>query len=84
MRVAVADDAVLLRAGIVRLLEDAGFEVVAACGDATSLMKELEVTSPDVAPSKVSMRRAAFARLRSARSPWVKRRNSADASASSG
>jgi DNA-binding NarL/FixJ family response regulator len=38
MRVVIADDAVLLREGIVRLLRDADVEVVGAVGDATSLL----------------------------------------------
>jgi DNA-binding NarL/FixJ family response regulator len=39
MRVVIADDAVLLREGIVRLLRDADVEVVGAVGDATSLLE---------------------------------------------
>jgi len=38
MRVAIAEDSVLLREGIARLLDDAGFEVIAQCGDAENLM----------------------------------------------
>jgi DNA-binding NarL/FixJ family response regulator len=38
MRVAIAEDSVLLREGIARLLDDAGFEVVAQCGDADDLL----------------------------------------------
>ena len=34
MRIAIAEDSVLLREGIARLLTDAGFDVVARCGDA--------------------------------------------------
>ena len=37
MRVAIAEDSVLLREGIARLLTDAGFDVVARCGDAEQL-----------------------------------------------
>ena len=48
MRVAVVEDSVLLREGIARLLTDAGFEVVARCGDALQLRAELAVTVPDV------------------------------------
>ena len=36
MRIVIADDAVLLRAGLERLLTDAGHEVVAAVGRACS------------------------------------------------
>jgi DNA-binding NarL/FixJ family response regulator len=38
MRIAIAEDSVLLREGLVRLLDDAGCEVVAQCGDAEDLM----------------------------------------------
>jgi hypothetical protein len=34
LRVVLAEDSVLLREGLLRLLGDAGFDVVAACGDA--------------------------------------------------
>ncbi len=46
MRVAIAEDSVLLREGLGRLLDDAGFEVVALCGDADELM--LKVNSYDL------------------------------------
>ncbi|MEV6488917.1 response regulator transcription factor [Actinoplanes sp. NPDC051633] len=48
MRVAIVEDSVLLREGIARLLGDAGFEVVARCGDALQLRAELAVSVPDV------------------------------------
>ncbi len=48
MRVAVAEDSVLLREGIARLLTDAGFDVTARCGDARELRAELRVAVPDV------------------------------------
>ncbi|MBX9718558.1 MAG: response regulator transcription factor, partial [Microbacteriaceae bacterium] len=38
LRVAVADDSVLLREGLVRVLRDAGVEVVGAYGDAEALL----------------------------------------------
>jgi DNA-binding NarL/FixJ family response regulator len=38
MRVAIAEDSVLLREGVARVLEDAGVEVVAQCGDADDLI----------------------------------------------
>ena len=38
MRVVVADDSVLLREGVVRLLTENGFEVVGQAGDAEDLM----------------------------------------------
>ena len=41
MRVVIADDAVILREGAVRLLEEAGFEVVAQAGDAEDLLRKV-------------------------------------------
>jgi DNA-binding NarL/FixJ family response regulator len=48
LRVAVADDAVLLREGLRRLLTEAGFDVVGVCGDATELVQIVGATRPDV------------------------------------
>ncbi|GLY94936.1 response regulator transcription factor [Actinoplanes sp. NBRC 103695] len=48
MRVAIAEDSVLLREGIARLLADAGFDVTTKCGDADQLRAELEVSLPNV------------------------------------
>jgi len=48
VRVIIADDAPLVRHGVARLLEDAGFEVVAQLGDAVGLAACVEVYSPDV------------------------------------
>ena len=48
LRVAIAEDSVLLREGIASLLTDAGFDVVARCGDAAALRAELRVSVPDV------------------------------------
>jgi DNA-binding NarL/FixJ family response regulator len=55
MRVTVAEDSVLLREGIARLLDDAGFEVVARCGDADELRKAVAALSPDVAIVDIRM-----------------------------
>jgi DNA-binding NarL/FixJ family response regulator len=55
MRVVIADDSVLLREGIARLLEDAGFEVVAKVADAPSLLKAMERDRPDIAVVDVRM-----------------------------
>ncbi len=55
MRVAIADDAVLLREGVARLLTDAGFEVVATYGDAESLLVDLEARSVDVCVLDIKM-----------------------------
>ena len=45
MRVIVADDEVLLREGLARLLEEAGFEVAGKAGDATELLRLVELTA---------------------------------------
>ena len=49
MRVAIAEDSVLLREGLARLLDDAGFEVVAQCEDADDRLLKVRSYSPDVA-----------------------------------
>jgi DNA-binding NarL/FixJ family response regulator len=49
VRVAIAEDSVLLREGLARLLDDAGFEVVAQCEDADDLLLKVRSHSPDVA-----------------------------------
>jgi DNA-binding NarL/FixJ family response regulator len=55
MRVVVAEDSVLFREGLVRLLEDAGFEVVAHVGDADALHHAVIRETPDVAIVDVRM-----------------------------
>ena len=55
MRVVVADDSVLLREGIVRLLEEAGFDVVAQAGDAEDLIRKVSAHKPDVAVVDIRM-----------------------------
>jgi DNA-binding NarL/FixJ family response regulator len=55
MRVAVADDAVILREGLSRLLEEAGFEVVGLAADADALLELVERTRPDVAIIDIRM-----------------------------
>jgi DNA-binding NarL/FixJ family response regulator len=55
MRVVVAEDVMLTRQGIVRLLEDAGVEVVAQTEDATGLLAEIARTRPDVAILDIRM-----------------------------
>ena len=49
MRVAIAEDSVLLRDGLSRLLRDAGHDVVGQCGDADDLMLKVRSYAPDVA-----------------------------------
>lgn len=51
----IADDSVLLREGLVRLLEEAGTEVVAAVGDGPALVRAVREHSPDVAVVDVRM-----------------------------
>jgi DNA-binding NarL/FixJ family response regulator len=55
MRVVLADDSVLLREGIARLLEEAGLEVVGQAGDAEDLMRKVGAHKPDVAVVDVRM-----------------------------
>ncbi len=55
MRVVVADDSVLLREGIVRLLEEAGLEVVGQAGDAEDLVRKVSAHRPDVAIVDIRM-----------------------------
>jgi DNA-binding NarL/FixJ family response regulator len=55
VRVIVADDSALLRAGIVRLLEDAELEVVGEAGDAEELLRKVRAHKPDVAIVDVRM-----------------------------
>jgi DNA-binding NarL/FixJ family response regulator len=49
VRVAIAEDSVLLRDGIARLLRDAGHDVVGQCGDADDLLSNVRSHTPDVA-----------------------------------
>ncbi|MDH6198637.1 DNA-binding NarL/FixJ family response regulator [Mycobacterium frederiksbergense] len=78
LRVVVADDAVLLREGLIRLLTENGHEVVAAVGDGPSLVQAIEQHTPDVSVVDVRMppshtdeglRAAVEARRRVSRSP---------------
>jgi DNA-binding NarL/FixJ family response regulator len=49
MRVAIAEDSVLLREGLASLLDDAGFDVIAQCENADELRLKVDSYSPDVA-----------------------------------
>jgi DNA-binding NarL/FixJ family response regulator len=49
VRVVIAEDSVLLREGVSRLLNDAGFDVVGRCGTAEDLLLKVRSYSPDVA-----------------------------------
>jgi DNA-binding NarL/FixJ family response regulator len=55
VRLVVADDSLLLREGLVRLLEEAGFAVVGQAGDADDLMRKVFAHKPDVAVIDVRM-----------------------------
>ncbi|SDD29671.1 two component transcriptional regulator, LuxR family [Geodermatophilus telluris] len=55
LRVAVADDAVLFREGLTRLLTEAGFAVTAAVGDAGALLASVAADPPDVAVVDIRM-----------------------------
>jgi DNA-binding NarL/FixJ family response regulator len=55
MRVVLADDQLLLREGIARLLEEAGMDVVAQAGDAEDLLRKVGAHHPDVAIVDVRM-----------------------------
>lgn len=55
MRVVVADDVMLVRSGLARLLADAGVEVVGEAGDADELMRLVALQYPDVALVDIRM-----------------------------
>jgi DNA-binding NarL/FixJ family response regulator len=55
LRAVIADDSVLLRDGVVRLLADAGIEVVAAVGDGDALVAAVAEHVPDLALVDVRM-----------------------------
>jgi DNA-binding NarL/FixJ family response regulator len=54
-RVVIADDSVLLREGLARLLEDAGFEIVGQAGDGDELLLKVRSYAPDVAIVDIRM-----------------------------
>jgi len=55
VRVVIADDEVLLRDGLDRLLTEAGFDVVGKAGTARELRREVELAHPDVAIIDIKM-----------------------------
>jgi DNA-binding NarL/FixJ family response regulator len=55
VRVVVADDSTLLREGVVRLLEEAGLEVVGQAADGEELLRKVRAHKPDVAIVDVRM-----------------------------
>ena len=55
LRVVVAEDSFLLRAGVVRVLEAAGFEVVGEAGDADELLRQVGEHRPYVVVTDIRM-----------------------------
>ena len=55
MRIVIAEDSALLRAGIERILTDSGHEIVAGVSDATNLLNIVNDTRPDLAILDVRM-----------------------------
>jgi DNA-binding NarL/FixJ family response regulator len=55
VRVVIAEDQALLREGIARLLEEAGFDVVGQAGDAVDLRRKVGAHKPDVAVVDIQM-----------------------------
>jgi DNA-binding NarL/FixJ family response regulator len=55
LRVVIADDSLLLRAAMARLLEDAGLDVVGQAGDADDLLRKVRAHKPNVAIIDIRM-----------------------------
>ena len=55
MRIVIADDEMLLREGLARLLADAGFDVVGKAADGPGLLRAVRLTDPDVAIIDIKM-----------------------------
>lgn len=55
MRVVVADDSILLREGLIRVLREAGHEVVGAFGDAETLLDGVDALAPELVVLDVRM-----------------------------
>ena len=55
LRVVIGEDSVLLLAGLVKVLEGAGFEVVATAGDGTALLEAVEREQPNLVIADVRM-----------------------------
>jgi DNA-binding NarL/FixJ family response regulator len=55
LRIVLADDSVLLREGLVRLFDEAGFDTVGAFGDADALLAAVSELRPDLAVLDVRM-----------------------------
>jgi DNA-binding NarL/FixJ family response regulator len=55
VRIVIGEDQALLREGIARLLEEAGFDVVGQAGDAVDLRRKVGAHKPDVAVVDIQM-----------------------------
>ncbi|GIF63931.1 DNA-binding response regulator [Asanoa ishikariensis] len=55
LRIVVAEDAALLREGLVRILERAGHEIVAAVADGQALLTYVASTAPDIVITDIRM-----------------------------
>jgi DNA-binding NarL/FixJ family response regulator len=55
VRVVLADDSLIVREGLARLLEESGFEVVGQASTGEELLEQVEATSPDVAIVDIRM-----------------------------
>jgi DNA-binding NarL/FixJ family response regulator len=55
VRIVIADDEMLMREGLARLLGDAGFDVVSRAGDAPELLRAVRLTHPDAAIIDIKM-----------------------------
>ncbi len=55
MRAVIAEDSVLLREGLIRLLTEAGIEVVGQAGDAEDLLRKTRAHKPDVVLTDIRM-----------------------------
>ena len=55
MRIVIADDEMLLREGLARLLADAGFDIVAKATDGPELLRAVRLREPDVAIVDIKM-----------------------------
>ncbi len=55
LRVVIADDSLLIREGVARVLDDAGLDVVGRAGDADELMRVIAAERPDVAVIDIRM-----------------------------
>jgi DNA-binding NarL/FixJ family response regulator len=55
MRIVIADDEMLLREGLARLLADAGFDIVGKATDSSELLRAVRLSRPDVAIVDIKM-----------------------------